>query len=86
MVLQHAAERGAAADVTRQPDGDRVKIAGERDWVPLVSREDRLDGQIIAKGFPTSLVDVADGRADLRIGIRVDILLQKIDETPIALE
>ncbi len=86
VVLEDAPERRRALDVAGQADRGRVEVGGDRDLGLLEARQDRRDGQVVAEGLAAPPVDVADGGADLGVGVGVDVFLEEVDEPAVALE
>ena len=85
-MLEDALERGRAVDVADQADRGRVEVGRDRDPLFLGGVDDRLDRQVIVQRLAAAAVDVADGRADLGVGVGVDVFLEEVDQPAVALQ
>ena len=86
MMLEHALKRRRPVDVADQANRGRVEIGGNRDPLFLGAADDGLDRQIIVQRLAAAPVYIADGGADLAIGVTVDLFLEEVDKSPIALK
>ena len=48
--------------------------------------DDRLDRQVVVQRLAAAAMDVADGGADLGVGVGVDVLLEEVDQPAVALQ
>ncbi len=62
------------------------KSVGNGDPLFLGRVDDRLDRQIVVQRLAAAAMNVADGRADLGVGVAVDVFLEEIDEPAVALQ
>ena len=86
VMLEDALEWRRAVDVTDQPDRRRIEVAGDGHALLLGGVDDRLDRQVIVQGLSATSMDVADRGPDLRVGVRVDVLFQEVNEAAVALQ
>ena len=76
VMFEDSLERRLAVDVADQADGRGVEVGGDLDLLFLGCADDRLDGQVIVQRLAAAAVDVADRRADLGVGVGVDVFLR----------
>ena len=86
MMLEHALKRRRPVDIADQTNRGRVEIGGDGDPLFLGAAHDRLDRQIIVQRLAAAPVYIAYGGADLAIGVAVDLFLEEVDKSPIALK
>ena len=83
---KHPSVRRLPAYVPDQPNAVGVVALVDRHARPLFFGPHGLDGEMGSKGPLAAVMDDARRGADIRIGERGDVLLQKVDEAPFALQ
>ena len=66
--------------------GIDLLILPDRDRLAFPAGKDRLERHVAFEHAPAACVDVARGRADLRVGVRGEILEHEVDEPAFALQ
>ena len=86
MVLENALERRIAVDVASNADGEGVKSAVDDTRTFLRLSKYWPNGDVLFEGLAAAAVNIANGSADLGIGVTVDVLLEKVDEAAAPLQ
>src|SRR5207248_1419180 len=86
VVLQSSPEGRLPRDVAGKPDGRRIEAAGDLHRGAFGLRKHRLQVEVFLEGGLALTVNVAHGSADLGVRIDLDVLHQKIEQSPFALE
>jgi hypothetical protein len=85
-VPEHSAQRGIADDVPDQLDRGGIKRRLDRDWLSFIRLYDRLKLYVPLKRIAAALMQVANGRAYLRVGVGRDLFSKKIYQSAVALK
>ena len=87
-VEERAAERRLPGDVPDQVEGRGIDllIPSDRDRLAFPARKDRLERHVAFEHAAAACVNVTRGGADLRVGIRGEVLEDEVDEPPFALQ
>ena len=85
-MAQHALVRRLAAHVAGHAHRGGVEAALDRHRRAFGARQDRREVEALLQHGATAAVDRAHRRADLRVGVRRQVLLEKVDETAFLLQ
>jgi len=84
--LSAPGERRLTDDVADEADARRIEPGIDAHLRVLFFAQHRLERHVLGERLLAAAMDVAHRGADLRVGIAVDVLLQKIEQAPFALQ
>ena len=86
MMPERSLEGRVSGNIAGQPDGFGVKIGRDRHLSTLSLFKDRPEIKVFLQSCLAALMDASHRCANLIIGVRVEILLKKIDQSAFPLQ